>query len=505
MYIQPSTVIKLLNNVPLDDTYTHTKSFSSASQQNSWFNGFVKYSRTALSYQRVDKAVVRVELPTESLYDCNYIMFQNTGFGNKWFYAFVTGVSYVNNETSDISYEIDVMQTWYFNYHFKPSWIEREHTATDVIGEHTVDENLNVGTMVIRTTETVDILNDISFVIAVTQRSDQESDTVLSGGLMCKNFNGLGYINCGNDVDLVNTWIGIYHSAGKIDAIQYIYCVPKELITETISMFRQPLAIKKYFIADTRPTSFQTYTPKNNKLLTKPYMYVNVCNNTGQNKQFAFEDFNTDYPYFEITGDINPDCTVYLFPMGYKNNTKVTDEGLTLRGYPMCSWVSDVYKTWLAQNQISNAVNIVGGVMATVGGIAMGNPLVAGGGALSIANTIGSFDKQSNIPDTIKGSVAGGGNLAVDLLNFTITQYYIKDEYAKQIDDYFTMFGYKVNKLKVPNLYTRPAFNYLKTIDCNIVGSVPTNDMKKIKENFDKGITFWHTSDIGNYELNNSV
>jgi hypothetical protein len=68
----------------------------------------------------------------------------------------------------------------------------------------------------------------------------------------------------------------------------------------------------------------------------------------------------------------------------------------------------------------------------------------------------------------------------------------INDEYAKIIDDYFSMFGYKVNSLKLPELFSRKSWNYIKTIDCNYTADIPQEDLQKIKAMFNNGITFWH-------------
>ena len=66
------------------------------------------------------------------------------------------------------------------------------------------------------------------------------------------------------------------------------------------------------------------------------------------------------------------------------------------------------------------------------------------------------------------------------------------------------MFGYKVNKLEIPNTKSRRYYNYIKTIDANIVGNIPSNDLSAIKGIFDKGVTIWHTDQVGDYSLNNS-
>ena len=116
MYIQPQTNIRILQNVPLDTTYVHTIYFSSASAQQTYFASKQKYNLSSYTYQRVNNGIARVGIKADSLYDCNYMMFQNTAYGSKWFYAFITSVEFVNNECSEITFELDVMQTWFFNY-----------------------------------------------------------------------------------------------------------------------------------------------------------------------------------------------------------------------------------------------------------------------------------------------------------------------------------------------------------------------------------------------------
>ena len=54
-------------------------------------------------------------------------------------------------------------------------------------------------------------------------------------------------------------------------------------------------------------------------------------------------------------------------------------------------------------------------------------------------------------------------------------------KYAKIIDKYFSMYGYKINDLKLPNISGRSNWNYVKTIGCNILGDIPQEDMEKIK------------------------
>ena len=134
MYIEPNSNIRILKDVPLDKTFDHTIYFNSASAQATYFMGLQKYNLNNYTYQRVKRGYARVGIKADNLYDCNYMMFQNTSYGNKWFYAFITSVEYLNNECSQIEFEIDVMQTWFFDYSLDQCFVEREHTVTDNIG-----------------------------------------------------------------------------------------------------------------------------------------------------------------------------------------------------------------------------------------------------------------------------------------------------------------------------------------------------------------------------------
>ena len=68
------------------------------------------------------------------------------------------------------------------------------------------------------------------------------------------------------------------------------------------------------------------------------------------------------------------------------------------------------------------------------------------------------------------------------------------------------MFGYKVNKLKVPNITGRENWNYVKTIDCNFDGNIPQAHLNIIKAMFNSGVTLWHNPNaMYNYNLSNNI
>ena len=67
------------------------------------------------------------------------------------------------------------------------------------------------------------------------------------------------------------------------------------------------------------------------------------------------------------------------------------------------------------------------------------------------------------------------------------------------------MYGYLVNVNKVPNMTGRKSWNYVKTNGASVVGKVPPDVLAQINSLFDRGLTFWHTGDVGNYALDNSI
>lgn len=78
MYIEPNSKIYILKDVPLDVTFDHTMWWDTKEAQTAGFMSKIKYRFTEQSYQRATKNSIRVEILCDRLYDCNYIMFQNT-------------------------------------------------------------------------------------------------------------------------------------------------------------------------------------------------------------------------------------------------------------------------------------------------------------------------------------------------------------------------------------------------------------------------------------------
>ncbi len=262
MYIAPNTTIRMLKDVPLDNTYRNTIYFAYVANQTSYFSGKTKYTFAAQSYQRVQKGTLRIGRKADDLYDCNYLMFQNTAYGNKWFYAFVTGVEYVNNETSEVSFEIDVMQTWHFDYDVKMSFVEREMSVTDNIGDNLVPENLEIGDYIYEDLGLTSLFNLYQIVIAATFDENMNDAT---GGMYGGVFSGLHY-NVFSSWQSAASFIAEATEQNKADGIVSIFMLPIAFTADYQSSMPEVFDIER----DKHLTDIDGYIPRNNKLFTYP-------------------------------------------------------------------------------------------------------------------------------------------------------------------------------------------------------------------------------------------
>lgn len=514
MYIEPNSNIRILKDVPLDKTFDHTIYFRNASAQATYFMGLQKYNLNNYTYQRVKRGYARVGIKADNLYDCNYMMFQNTSYGNKWFYAFITSVEYLNNECSQIEFEIDVMQTWFFDYSLDQCFVEREHSVTDKIGDNIAPESLATGEYVFNEyTPMIENMGDICIIVAIVDVSGESS--VVDGKIYDGIYGGATLWVYGVDkFNAINQKLTEY--VQKPEAVVGMYVMPKEFlpngeIPENNKMVNNDKAVNELHLDKAISTNdtLNGYKPKNNKLYTYPYNFYHVDNGGSASLSLRYEFFDSLQPVISIDCNVTQPITVSARPAGYKGTTELNTEIITLTNYPLCSWNVDTYSAWVAQNSVLMA----SGIGSALGGIAIGGLMGGVGGAtsgtLSAISTITNLltqDYQASIKaDMIKGNAQGSLNVSAKKQQFYRGRLSVTSEYAKIIDDYFTRYGYSTKRLKVPNRNSRPHWNYVKTVGCTVTGSIPSDDMRLICSIYDNGITFWKNgSEIGNYSLDNS-
>ena len=170
MEIMPINKVRLIKGVPFTISYQDIIQFDNSTAQLNYFNSLPHLEIDNITYVR-QTTKIKVPYNRESLLDYNYLYFQNSNYGDKIFYAFITKVEYVNPNTSAISFVIDEWQTWCFDITFMPTFIERKHCqrwnsdGSPVI--NTIDEGLDYGSEYI-TKDHEQYNNDLYWICFVT-------------------------------------------------------------------------------------------------------------------------------------------------------------------------------------------------------------------------------------------------------------------------------------------------------------------------------------------------
>lgn len=503
-----------LCKTPLENDYKNQLTFSNANAQLSYFNSTVQKTFDNYTYIKKDN-VVQVGVNIDEIIDCNYLFYKNTGFTNKYYFCFITNMEYVNENCTRITFETDCYQTWLFQIKYKESFVEREHVNDDRVGLNTVPENLETGEYVVNSSDYYNGLDNLKYVIQCTEWSTSSDDKPLA-----TNFGGVymagGAYVCSTIGEVVNI-LQAFATRGKSDAVYNLYMIPASMITNTSGSLQysgqnSPNTDTKTI---TKVNTINGYTPINKKLLTFPFNYMLISNNNGSSNILHYERFSGNTCNFTIKGVPTVGGSIKIIPTNYDNNLNSEEEGLIAGKLPTLNWSDDEYTNWLTQNSVniglgiaSSGLTIAGGIgmMATGGGAVAGAGTVVSG-AMSIANELGAVYQHSLQPNSAKGNVNGGDINVCDHKNgFYFYKMSIKEEYARIIDNYFSMFGYKINRVKVPNITGRSNWNYVKTINCNFDGNIPQTDLNIIRAMFNNGTTLWHNpSTIYNYSNSNGI
>lgn len=524
------TKVRMLHGVPLDPTYRDTLYWNNLSSQTAYFESKSKYGFDYLTYQR-QQSKIRLPYSADLVYDCNYVMYQNESYSDKWFYGFITSIEYVNDNACDVHFEIDVLQTWFFEFSLQYCFVEREHSITDNPGDNLVPESFDLGDYVYDTPLIPSGNTSKCIVVCSTFNNDLElsdADGVLTNGV----YSGLAYnvyelgetpSSITDAIVQVNAFLEDAVTNNKAEGIVSIFMCPFSL---TINSDDRLSPTQANFNLPTRINLISGYLPRNKKLLTYPYNFIYVTNNQGNSANYHYEYFtNPEQPTATISGSLTCNPEMILWPNNYKGVADNSNEMITVSGFPQCAYNIDSFKAWLAQTAASlpsialstassiGSTTIAGAKMGAIAGgpvgAAAGAALGAGAGVGSAINNIAQIVAKgyetSTRPPQAAGNAASGTAFACNLNTFYAYRTQIRAEFARIIDNFFDMFGYATNRVKIPNRSSRPHWNYVKTQKCMISGNLPAEAIAKIREIHDAGITYWkNPSEVGDYSLNNS-
>lgn len=538
--------IQIYRGVPLDPNYEHTLAFDSRAEQYTYFTlpGYsdepaIRASMitgfTEFSYIRKEVAV-KIPADYDRLYDSgvNYAVVQNgpdsAGTPSAPRFYFVRDMEYISGSCTKLILELDVLQTYQFDWEIPECFVEREHVEQEVLNRNLLGEGLELGEIVAHSVNQTIELDELCLII--------QSSVNLSP-------NSLGTHYYGDFVDnvysgftlwaLPATDTGVYILKRVLNelntmnksGIVSIWMYPKNLVDDGVNNaldaddITDPVQIKGSMvelIEGYAPWDIGGYYPRNLKLLTYPFSYAYVYNNTGEGAIYHYELFEDRKPWYKLSGNLANDGVVRLVPQNYRGFANDNESGLSLPGFPTCAWSEDMYKIWMAQNANSQAFAIESANIQTAMGIGFGAVgAVASFATGDISGGIGGIEKAANAaysgyqkvgslmaaredkkaqPPQAKGTQSANCNVVMGMQNFTIANMGVTVEQAKRLDTYFDMYGYLVNTVKRVNYKARPYWNYIKTVGCVVLGDFSAEDRRRIAAIFDKGLTWWRRADF---------
>lgn len=328
----------------------HQVLFDNRQQQETYFKNHIVQVITDCYY--TDRySSMKIEGYSEDV-NFNYIAFYN---GNRTYYAFVDSFRRIADNTTEIYFSIDVIQTYLFDVTFRQCFIERAMPDSDNIGDNTQLEDFALGDMITCKRSGTTALQPKFKPSYILARVSQSSGYSMFGDV----FSGLTFIYYDhNHAGDLKAKINEMVSQGKGDEIAYIFCFPDYFKSQAFPNgseigIEELISFVEHYKID-NSIMFEGYEPYNNKLYTYPFSFITISNNTGSNiilKRELLEDKNVlDY---KLECLISPNVSVHLTPLNYSGRSVSYDDSIAMNDYPLCSWVNDTYSNWSAQHSHS--------------------------------------------------------------------------------------------------------------------------------------------------------
>lgn len=144
-------MIKLVRNYKYDNKYTHIKLFKNKAEQDAYFNNLESLYIEENNYiKEFNSFKVGYEYDYLVSLGVNYLIFNN---GYKDMYCFITSKEYISSEVTQINFEVDVLNTYLFDFEIKNSFVERKNCSIDEITDF--DEGLEIGEHIIESEDVV--------------------------------------------------------------------------------------------------------------------------------------------------------------------------------------------------------------------------------------------------------------------------------------------------------------------------------------------------------------
>lgn len=259
------------------------------------------------------------------------------------------------------------------------------------------------------------------------------------------------------------------------------------------------------------------FTPNNKKLYTYPYLMIQASNCAGTKSEFRYELFdNPANPSFTVKLALGTAPSIVLVPNGYEGRDKNLDTSISNGNIPPMPSNANSYATYMGQNasslmfsQIKRYMDVVAGTSNNTANwtleddfgqfVGSGRDIsynpwrAAYNSGMSEEAQKAQLDDLRGMGNTISNVPSANANASMHQLAVAVYRRFVLPEDAKRIDDFFSRYGYRVDRVGVPNISQRTDYDYIKTRGANVGGAIPVSDKAVINALLDSGLTIWHS------------
>lgn len=130
MNIIPDSSVYFCRNVEINKQ--NQRDFNSLNEQFNYFNQRKVAQADRCYFIKTNggqwSGSIKVAIPYQTLYNCDYFFYRNSGFLTKYFYSYIDSVEYVDTTTTRVNFTVDHYQTWVLDYKIKYGEVIR-HTV----------------------------------------------------------------------------------------------------------------------------------------------------------------------------------------------------------------------------------------------------------------------------------------------------------------------------------------------------------------------------------------
>ena len=535
--------------------------------QEAFFNGLNAKTLSESQVTRISNNQVKVPYPVAELREYNYMAIVNQTYdettgddpSDRIYYCFIMNVEYVSNMCTLITFKVDVIQTYICDAYIRESFVERCHADSDNMFEHRELEPFTVSNYTCDDT----LYREVDFycVIGLVQGThiDWDGDGTNEYDVPASVYRfGLDNTNTEQIVPVAGAYYifrlnsSLYPSdyvawtrlmtsiQSQTDSVFDYFMIPKEAFIRPFSSVVNHMIPEVLFgtayedwdiknIIPTASSALSGYTPVNKKLYNYPFTMIRVISSSGNHIDLKSEEFNALIDDDPQTTDV--ECrleggwfgggALTLYPKNYENNANDANRNyaLPLTGFPVCPYKTNYYKAFMenkfgaeaTQSAISSVASLIGVGLAS----AVAPPLVPIMGIHAAGTVLNSFG--TGIGDKIEASKkpnqmlnnnnSPNTSLHNNKFGYIAQRLSLSKPEAEVMDNYFTMFGYSLNKTINVRDYMenskRSKFFYIKTMGFNVQGNMPCAYKTEFDDIFNNGITFWKTTaTVGEYSQN---